>query len=371
MFSNTKKLIRLIHLWLGFSSGLVVFIIAITGVLWTFELELSNAFYSYRNVEVEPNKEIISIQEIKEIASPHLSKLNSISYYGPDRSIEVRDWTRIDGKLINNYVYINPYSGKILAVRKNDPTFFDIVLELHTNLMLGEFGAQLVRFATLIFLILIISGIYLWWPRNKNGLKQRLKFDWKKSTKWKRKNYDLHNILGFYSSWIIIFVVITGLAWTFNWVDKTIYGVATMGEEYKDYPTVNSVSSLNQTTQTDLDDLVLNKSRNSFKEQIESWYYYLPQNKQESISLYLNPDRETWHKATVYFYDQRTGKLLYSENPQSMNNGQFIRNMYYDIHIGKVLGLPGQLLVFFASLIVASLPITGFYIWYGRKYKNR
>jgi uncharacterized iron-regulated membrane protein len=44
--------------------------------------------------------------------------------------------------------------------------------------------------------------------------------------------------------------------------------------------------------------------------------------------------------------------------------------MYYDIHIGKILGLPGQLLVFFASLIVASLPITGFYIWYGRKFKR-
>jgi uncharacterized iron-regulated membrane protein len=43
--------------------------------------------------------------------------------------------------------------------------------------------------------------------------------------------------------------------------------------------------------------------------------------------------------------------------------------MYYDIHIGKILGLPGQLLAFFACLVIASLPITGFLIWYGRKKK--
>jgi uncharacterized iron-regulated membrane protein len=45
--------------------------------------------------------------------------------------------------------------------------------------------------------------------------------------------------------------------------------------------------------------------------------------------------------------------------------------MNYDIHTGAVLGLPGKILVFFAGLIIASLPITGFYIWWGRKQKEK
>jgi len=45
--------------------------------------------------------------------------------------------------------------------------------------------------------------------------------------------------------------------------------------------------------------------------------------------------------------------------------------MNYDIHTGAILGLPGKILAFFASLICASLPVTGFYIWYGRKYKKK
>jgi len=43
--------------------------------------------------------------------------------------------------------------------------------------------------------------------------------------------------------------------------------------------------------------------------------------------------------------------------------------MNYDIHVGAILGLPGKILAFFASLIAASLPVTGFYIWWGRRRK--
>jgi uncharacterized iron-regulated membrane protein len=45
--------------------------------------------------------------------------------------------------------------------------------------------------------------------------------------------------------------------------------------------------------------------------------------------------------------------------------------MNYDIHIGNILGLPGRIAMFFAALIGASLPITGFYIWWGRKRKHK
>jgi uncharacterized iron-regulated membrane protein len=370
MFFKFKKLIRQIHLWLGLSSGLIVFTVAITGAIWTFESEISDLLYPYRKVEVQQNKPIISIAGVKEKVKPYLQKINNIYYLGKNRTIQVREWNEMNGKLINNYVYLNPYTGEVLYIKKDDPSFFDVVLELHTSLLLGDTGTEIVRYATLIFLLLLISGIFLWWPRNKLNFKQRLKFDWKASTKWKRKNYDLHSILGFYACWIIIFATITGLAWGFKWVDRTIYAVATLGEPFKDYAAVNSISNSGFRHIPDFDDSVLNFAFTNYNKPVESWYYYFPQNETEAISLYLNPDANTWYKATNYFFDQRTGKLLMTESPESFNNGQLIRNMYYDIHIGKILGLPGPLLVFFGSLIVASLPITGLYIWYGRRRKK-
>lgn len=45
--------------------------------------------------------------------------------------------------------------------------------------------------------------------------------------------------------------------------------------------------------------------------------------------------------------------------------------MNYDIHVGAIGGFAGKLIAFFASLIVASLPITGFLLWYGKAYKKK
>jgi len=44
--------------------------------------------------------------------------------------------------------------------------------------------------------------------------------------------------------------------------------------------------------------------------------------------------------------------------------------MNYDIHVGAILGLPGKIMAFCASLIAASLPVTGVYIWWGRRHKK-
>jgi uncharacterized iron-regulated membrane protein len=54
-----------------------------------------------------------------------------------------------------------------------------------------------------------------------------------------------------------------------------------------------------------------------------------------------------------------------------MGNGESISAMNYDIHVGAVLGIPGKILAFLASLIAASLPVTGFYIWWGRRNKKQ
>jgi uncharacterized iron-regulated membrane protein len=154
-------------------------------------------------------------------------------------------------------------------------------------------------------------------------------------------------------------------------MDKTIYAVATVGKPYKDYTEVYSISKESEVSIVSTEDQSLAHAIQNYQAPIESWYFYFPQTKAESISIYLNPDADTWYRASNYFFDQRSGTLLLAEHPEKMNNGQAIRNMYYDIHIGKILGLPGQLLAFFASLIVASLPITGFLVWFGRRIKQK
>jgi uncharacterized iron-regulated membrane protein len=53
------------------------------------------------------------------------------------------------------------------------------------------------------------------------------------------------------------------------------------------------------------------------------------------------------------------------------NRGEHLVESNYDIHVGAILGLPGKILAFLASLICASLPVTGFMIWWGRRHNKR
>ena len=48
-----------------------------------------------------------------------------------------------------------------------------------------------------------------------------------------------------------------------------------------------------------------------------------------------------------------------------------IMRMNYDVHVGAIAGLPGKILAFFLSAIIASLPVTGFLIWWGRRNKAK
>lgn len=367
-----KKIIGKIHLWLGLTSGLVVFIVAITGAIWAFETELSNLFYSYRTVEIQ-DKPVLPPSNLIKAVEPHFKghPVMNVNYLGEGRSAELRMWKEIDGDDFHITAYVNPYTAEVLHVSYNQHGFFEIILELHVNLLLGEVGRYIVDFSTLIFLVMLISGIILWWPKNKAARKQRFWFKWKQGLKWKRKNYDLHNILGFYASWIVIFIALTGLAWGFTWMDKAIYFVSSGGQEYKEWKEVESSSDSTLFAEEGIEDRIYFDMIKRYNKPYESVYLYYPVETKASYSGYVNPSSKTWYKSSNFFYDKRTGEFLDSENPDDMNGGQYVRNMYYDIHIGKILGLPGQFLVFFASLIVASLPITGFYIWYGRRKKSK
>ncbi len=70
-------------------------------------------------------------------------------------------------------------------------------------------------------------------------------------------------------------------------------------------------------------------------------------------------------------FDQYSGKNLKVTTYKDKNNGEKFRFINYDLHVGSILGFPGKVLAFFASLVAASLPLTGFLIWWGRNKKKK
>jgi uncharacterized iron-regulated membrane protein len=352
-----KSVFRLLHLWLGLSSGLVVFIVATTGCIYAFEEEIRSVIH--RDVlEVQPGSNRQSLEQmmhsVKE-SNPRQKIKNIRVYSDPARSVEIN--------LKNNTgVYVDPYTGKVLGSIDRESEFLAVVLKIHRSLYLGDVGKLITGVSAFIFLFMLISGIILWWPGRRQKLKQ--KFSLARNAGWRRLNYDLHSVLGFYASWIIIFTVLTGLVWSFKWMESGMYSIT--GSVKENPVKIKSALPVNGKTAS-MDDLLqagLAEATEISKEQV----IFLPEDSTGAVRMNIRYVKEGFFtRQDQLFFDQYSGKLLKDQLFKNSSAGDKLKATNYNIHTGKVLGLPGQFLVFFAALISASLPITGLLFWLGKR----
>lgn len=365
-----KKIIGKLHLWLGLASGLLVFLLGITGCLLSFEHEIRHLTEPYQFVATKSSP-LQTPAELKASAEQFLGgkKANSVEYGKTGMAAIVSYYDADSFK----QVFLNPYTGEVLKVKNMNRDFFRIVLNGHYYLWLPpKIGQPIIASATLVFFIMLVSGLVLWWPRNKAARKQRFRVKW--NAKWKRVNYDLHSVFGFYMTWIVIFIVITGLVWGFQWFEKSVYWISSAGKSMPAYYFASSdTTKKNNTADANLtliwDNMMQKKKAN------ESLSISFAASKTDPFFVSINHLPGTYYNTDTYYFDQYSGKALDSKGTyagafQQATLADKIKRMNYDIHVGAILGLPGKIMAFFASLIAASLPVTGFLLWWGRK-KNK
>lgn len=367
---QVKKLFGKIHLWLGLSSGLLVFIIAITGCLYAFQEEIQNAIQDYRFVENQ-HKAFLPPSRIQQIANEALpgKHIHAIMYKDSVHAANAIFYSFEEHYYY--FVYINPYSGEVLKVKDEFADIFRIILDGHFYLWLPpEIGQPLVASVTLIFFVMLISGIVLWWPKNSKGVNKKFNIKW--SGAWRRKNYDLHSVLGFYISWLALIFVVTGLVWGFLWFRDGLYKITSGGKEFVEYYEPPSDTTAIVSSDIPVIDKVWMKMVKEYPQ--ADWIeVHPPINAIASIAANANPDASTYWKTDYRYFDQYTMAELSVDHVwnrlHEATTADLLMRMNYDIHVGAILGLPGKLLAFMISLMIASLPITGMVVWYGRKKK--
>jgi uncharacterized iron-regulated membrane protein len=362
-----KKIIGIIHRWLGLSSGLVVFIVAITGCIYAFQIEIQYLTEPYRFVTAE-NKPLLPPSQIASIANKANpgKHATEITYNGKDQAFQAVFY---EYEKTYDIAFIHPYTGTVLKVKDMKHSLFPWILEGHEFLWLPEdIGRPIVASATLIFLGMLLSGMILWWPRNKAGRRQRFSIKW--NARWRRKNYDLHNVPGFYILLLGLTFAITGLTWGFEWFASASYKIASGGRTMVPYFDPGSDATAMNTKATPAIDQIWQRMQQEYPN-AATMHIYVPQNHTSALDFAAGPDAGTYWKMDYRYFDQHTLREIPSphlwKKYKQANGGDLLIRMAYDIHIGAIWGLPGKILVFFGSLIIASLPVTGFLIWWGRK----
>lgn len=368
-----NRIVGQLHLWLGLSTGLVVFVVSLTGCLYAFQQEIQDAMQPFRFSKVE-NRGVLPPSSFETVARKTLPKahLHAINYPAKGRSVEAIFY----GFEPEHYyiIYHNPYTAEVIHVQNMEETFFHWVLDGHYYLWLPpEIGQPITSYATLIFVFMLISGIILWWPKNKAGAKQRFKFSWKNTTQWKRKNYDLHNILGFYSSFLLLVIAVTGIFFGIQWFTYFIYN-ATGGEKTLLFTEPISQKPIVTNFKKPATDLVWEKMKAEHPDAV-SLEVHAIESDSSVIGANVNTQQGVYWSTDYRYFDQYTLKEISVNNVygrlKDANTADKLIRMTYDIHTGGILGFAGKILAFLLSVVAMSLPITGFLIWWGRRKKER
>jgi len=357
------------HRWLGFISGLVVFIISITGCIYCFQDEVQDALYGYRKVEVQ-TKPFVKPSALKLLALQKFpeGKITSIGYLGRERSALVR--LSVEKKVIA--LYVDPYSGKILHTELAKSSFFAFIKDVHLYLFLPKkIGKTIGGISVVVFVVILVTGLILWWPKRKSDRKRSFKIKW--GAKWKRVNYDLHNVLGFYVTAIVIIIAFTGLSFSYDWMSKGIYLAANLGKNFPEEKKKFKSDSIASAAYPQAN-LVIDQAYQlvRVKSPAAAYLLFIPGAKAGSvISVTAYPEPLHFSYNDNYAFDQYSGKLLKFLPNARKSAGMTLNGMNYDIHTGQIAGLPGKIIVFLSSLISASLPVTGLILYLGKKKKPK
>lgn len=405
-----KVFFRNIHLYLSLAAGLVIISCCFTGSILVFEKELQEAFNHGRYFVKQEKKQLPLEHLINNIKQQYpTAEVASVRIYtDPKRSVEVgvsipekgkkdegaskakteqspgkenvaiaaskpaagqkeKPATPAAGEVRQTYTaFVNPYTAQILDLYSYRETFFYTMFSLHRWLLGGSdsIGKTITGISTFIFLFILITGIILWWPRNKAILKQRLKI--KTNASWKRVTHDLHLVLGFYSAIFLLIFAFTALAWSFKWFNNGIYKVTNSSMKPVEPPR-STYHAGDQRITYDSAFVVIQRAATNVQ------YYTLrvPNDSTGIFSATVLPKGVHESAADNYYIDQYSGQVIGALKFQEKNLGQRVRSTFKPVHIGSIFGLPSKIIAFLACIFGVTFPITGTIMWLNRLKKKK
>ena len=379
-----KYLIWISHFWLGLLSSIVVFVVCFTGCLYAFKNQITE-IYNRDKVFVEKvsNAKKFSADDVQNQFLKNHKKITALTVSNDEgRSVSVS----YEENGVAQTTFFNQYTGEELgAVDTSLNVFFETVLDLHKNLLMGNVGRQILGAGVLMFVFLLFSGFVLWLPKRIRNLKQSLTVKW--NARFQRLNYDLHNTLGFYTFLLLFFIAITGLYVTYPWV-KNILIVSLGGESISSINAENKGADdafaglLSDMIQKQNEKKEEQKVKISLDEILKKADDILPYKAVTTIEL---PNKENPRFVVSKINNTHfLGMMLPDEVTFDKNGELKTKDLFLDkplneqftalvkpLHTGEIMGLPSIILYFIVCLIGCSLPVTGIAIWWHRLQKQK
>lgn len=387
-------------------------IVGVTGATLSFEKEITrfinqDSFY----VTVPVNQKKLSAKELLEKfqANNPKAKINSISISTEASASTVINIAGTGESKRGTNVYINPYTSETLP-EVSGKAFFSVMLDLHRRLMLGEVGKQIVAISTIALIILIISGIVVYWGRLKHAFFKSFTFKFKH--KGRAFLSTMHSAVGMWVIPFYLLVALTGLFWSYQWYSTLLYNIAGVEKPQRNntppqaQPTQENQAEGQKTQregaertqgqkpqkqegqmsegqkpqrQSDNNSSAkfdeLQKAIDMFNIFIQRDYYTfsvkLPQKGTLYSFSYLDNKSDHFRESNNLELDTNAWQLTKHERFEDKPLNEQLMKSILPLHTGEYFGLIGQIGMFLTSALMALFTITGFMLFIKRHKKKK
>lgn len=364
-----RRVIFWLHLACGIVAGAVILLMSVTGVLLTYEVQMTSwADRHYRSLPTSPQDQPLPIHAILEKVSEAEPTAASSVTLRHDRLAPAA--VNLEGA---GTVYVDVYSGAVLGRgSQRVRSFFSSVRGWHRWLNLkGDLralGRSVTGVANLVFLFIIASGLYLWFPRRWTLKPLRSGLLLRRGARGKVRDFNWHHVFGFWTSFPLIVVVASALVISYPWASNLTYRLMGESPPVRATPAPNSINDPSPPPDpARLDVLMLPAA-----DQLADWRsitILLPKDPATAVSFRIDQGngRQPQKRHTIQV-DPASGQVVAWQPFDSLSAGRRARSYLRFAHTGEVWGVLGQTVAGLASLAAVFLVWTGLTLSFRRLF---
>jgi uncharacterized iron-regulated membrane protein len=215
----SSRLYRAVWRW-HFYAGLFVvpflLMLAFTGTFMMLYSQFGNELGWEKNVTVTGEASTPSSQATLAVAAVPGGKL--ATYIAPE-SPERPSFFEVNKDGTFFAVAVDPYAAVVLDAHDESTTYRALAERIHGTLLLGTWGDRLIEIAASLSIIMVVTGLYMWWPRGTSFASALLpNFALKGRALWR----ELHLTTGIWMSVFLVLFMLTGLSWAGIWGEKFV-----------------------------------------------------------------------------------------------------------------------------------------------------
>jgi uncharacterized iron-regulated membrane protein len=385
--SGGHELFRAIWRW-HFYAGIIfapfLVLLAITGGVYLFKPQIESILYKdlyYVQAQGDPIRPSEQIEKVKE-TYPDAQITRYQTFPEVNRASEVGI---VDGNQLLT-VFVNPYDRSIVGTLNEQDRFMQWVRDLHNGQWWGgTWGNRIIELAACWAIILILTGLYLWWPRSKGVFGSLLpRFKAGRRTLWR----DLHAVPAFWLSAGMLLLIFTGLPWSGVWGDmvnkiatathtgypafafsfgpKPESNLPKTKDVAEDVPWANENLPVPE-SKTGTEPLSVEKVMAIAKEREigASYAVSFPDGPKGVFTVSTQVDKPEY-QATLHI-DQYSGDVLTDVRFNDYGLVAKAISIGIALHEGRYFGWVNQLLGLLVCLGIVGIAVTGFLMWWKRK----